>query len=286
MLPIEPLFPKHQMKGQLSISEMKVSPLLNKANRIVGWEATLYDQEQKAMASGTASELETAKRITIAEYLERQFFYQMCQDELICRDFLLTEYPSTCGFAAGFDDEKTKMRSLAEALERWAWSMWIDHRCYISPKIKDIQMTELAEELHSRFDEVLFFKTQFSVFNLKFDFGVSLAIKNKAVFAGSRTGFAGEDLWEHSLIEAHRNYCNFIYGHQNNNIICKRITYFANHPEEALKAIPQENSKKFPDPELLLFKEFETNLPGLFLYRGIIKNTIPWTQGPVNRFVY
>jgi len=199
---------------------------------------------------------------------------------------------STCGFAAGFDQESTKFRSLCEGVERWAWSKWIDDK-YIISSCPAPRLHGLGEYFHGFFESTLFFQKKISMKNspLQQDliFNVVLGFTKDGVFPGSRVTTVSDDLWTHALLEAWRNYNNFQFlqnqTSDNLNWLDKRVLYFGKNKNEAMSQIESAYRYDWQNPEIKFFNGVEFFKKN-FLWRTVIQNYIPWPEGPKSRFVY
>jgi hypothetical protein len=119
---------------------------------------------------------------------------------------------------------------------------------------------------------------------------IFLGLTNNGIFPGSRVSTDSDDLYEHPVIEAHRNLINFKLNNESANssgdIIEQRSMYFGQNKKLALEQIEAASEKIWPEPHLSLLKKFETNIPELFLYRCLFKDFIGWHEGTKERFVY
>lgn len=267
--------------------------LINEDGSIVGCHVSAILNSGVPIGGGTSSSKEIAKRIAIAELLERMFFEKIQRDGL-GRKFMTDIVPSTSGFAFGFNRELTRFRAIAEGMERWIWSKWIDEGYYIKPdNLDENKLTALGKYLYSKFDRVdsysKLFKLKIGEKNLVFKIGIILGVKDDGIFPGSRVSGENADVWEHGLIEAFRH-LNIYQGrskyHHTNNIINDRINYFGSNSKFAFNQIKRSKKIEWPEPKLLLLKEFQTLNKSCFMWRALMENFIPWTNGDRCRFVY
>jgi hypothetical protein len=245
----------------------------------------------EVLASGTNSNWETARQIAIAETLERIAVQSLTGQEAIRVG--LVKVPSTSGFAAGFAEDSTKLRALSEGLERWIWSQWIDRGYVIEEQpTESIQLSPLAEILARDFDRVRFYKKNFYLpgINTHFQFGATLAIRGAGVFAGSRVTLAGQDIWTHGLVEAHRNLSNFkilsAESLKEDDWFMRRVTYFGMNAQRAWDTIAKTKKTDWPAPRLEIFSSVPISENLFCLWRCLFSDFIPWHEGPVDRFVY
>lgn len=278
-----------------SIATLDAQQILNKSGAIVGWNYYFMDKHGSAFAGGTSQTSHIAKQIAVAECFERSLFVRFTSDPQMTAQLLLDESPSASGFAAGFNRSSTSFRSICEAVERWAWSKWIDDKFKIDELDGKPVLNELASHLASFFDRQIFLQkcihTDFQYpFPKKVFFNVYLGFKGEGVFAGSRVAGVDDDPWEHSIIEAYRNFKNFqIHDGLLNpvaSIILQRVMYFGKNLGEALRQIDAASFLEWPSPELRMHTEVETNIEGVYLFRSLCKDFYYWHLGDHKRFVY
>ena len=269
----------------------------------VGWHCYAYLKDGDCFGGGTHQSKETARRIVIAESLERSVFYHLCREfnekkkgeDPLC----LKSHPTTCGFAVGFQDEPTRWRALCEGLERWAWSKWIDDHFFIPRVTVPSSFSRLSEALKSPFEDIQCYQKKMFLLiggkRLFFNFNVFLGFKDKGVFPGSRVVPEHEEQWDHCVIEAWRNWNNFKIYHReesspsHTNSIVERIIYFGKHAQEACKAIACAKENRWPEPQIRLFKKiplWDEDKDSFFVWRCLMKDYFPWDKGSKERFVY
>lgn len=258
----------------------------------IGWHSSAVSSDDLPLSSGSSSTKEIARRIALAELCERSLV-SLISKSINHNDYLMKSFPSTSGFAFGFEVKKTKLRSIAEACERWVWSQWIDKK-YIIEKV-DIDLgalSKLSKFYLSVFDSVSYFKKTITISIEKrvysFDVGIVLGIKKDGVYPGSRTVLSGDEPWEHSLLEAYRHLK--ISEKQSksafDDIIYKRIFYFSINKIEAIRQVESAYKTDWPTPDILLMKEYKVEQENFFLWRTLFKNFTSWTDGGESRFVY
>jgi len=261
----------------------------------LGWKCFIQNSSNNAFAGGTSQSKETALRIAVAEAFERSYLEHIHADKNLKDSFLIQEYPSSSGFAAGFENKKTKFRAICEGLERWAWSKWIDEGFKMNSLSPSKPLSSLANYLSKPFNETYWFEKNFKIQTndfkeLKLKFVVFLGCTNTGIFPGSRVSTEEDDLFEHPIIEAHRNYLNYQL-HLNSpinltDIIQKRTVFYGSNKDLALRQVINATNDNWPLPKIKLLKEFKTDHPNLFLYRCLFEDFIGWHEGDVTRFVY
>lgn len=280
-------------------SEIQEMPILGNNKNALGWHSSILINDGKAIGSGTAKDRHTARRIAVAETVERGFLNHCSSDNIRSEEFMLNLINSSSGFAAGFNDPATGFRSMCEAVERWAWSQWID-KSYLIPQVTPVISDALTQSLLSQFQSVQFYKTSLTVklgdYLRPLQLGIVLGLTNKGIFAGSRVTSPSDDPWEHAAIEANRNFQLFsqLINIDESEIqsltwFQRRILYFGKNRDSALKQIPSVSSIKLQDKwpmPLVVFQKNISPFEGVFIWRTLCHNFIPWHLGPDDRFVY
>lgn len=268
------------------------TPIKSPAGETIGWDCFAYNRQGHCMAGGTDKCMETAIRICVAELFERALFRSL-QINAADRGASSEQMPTTCGFAAGFETSKTRQRSEAEAIERWSWSKWIDDRYRMNElDFKATTVSPLARHHFQKFDTVRLFSRHFFFNGNALHFGVAIGLTSEGAFAGSRVCTVDENPWDHAAVEAARGLENCEYSkvesmnHLNQNIAWQRTLYFSTNRKLAELQIESATKAVWPEPKLKLQRAFETGTQGLFLWRSIIDDYLPWHLGPVDRFVY
>lgn len=265
--------------------------------KVVGYECSLVDDLGDTLSSGTNSDYNLSLRICLAEAIERGCAKKIANDPKLTSEFLINNYPTTCGFAAGFEKNKTKLRAIAEGIERWAWSKWIDDLCGLDEiGFNNILVGKLEEKLFHQFDEYRLFKKQinFNISGEKLDliFVVFIGFTPIGAFPGSRVYINQKNLnfdFNHSIVEASRILNNIKKSKniKNLDIIGKRAFYFGSNKAAAINAIEraQKNQIEWQMPQLQILKQYEFS-KNIFLFRCLMKDYIPWHLGDEKRFVY
>lgn len=268
------------------IQEVEINPF----GIQLGHHVTIFNKEGEALGGGCSEQRETALRIATAEIIERTLFRKISSSSKSF-DFFLQSYPTTCGFAAGFDPQKTLGRSELEAYERWAWSKWIDHKFHI-PKIKvePSQLSLLSQYFYQSFDEVHFYHLKFFNERAPLHLGIALGFKDGGVFPGSRVAITEKELWQHALLESWRHHISFVhmkrFGKKPNSIVDERIQLFGNDARQAIRQIPLAGEELWPQPKLAFQRMMKIPDKEIYLARSLCEDFIGWHDGPANRFVY
>jgi len=284
------------LKTKYNLANILEQPIVDSQNTVVGYHCYAQNKSGTTISGGTFKDKETALRIAVAELIERYFFQELCKTES-AKQYYIDEYPSTCGFAAGFDNKSTRFRAICEGLERWAWSQWIDYRFNLPLDASEKKHTALTQTLGADFDQTFTYSKLFQINisdteALELKLVVFLGCKGDGIFAGSRVGSAGDELWEHAVVEASRNYKNSLFyakhpekiDHKSTFAI--RLLYFSKNKSEALKQISMATNIDWPTSELLVLKQLDTGFDNIFIWRCLFKNYIGWHIGDEKTFVY
>ena len=274
------------------VSSIKSAPISTASKDPIGWSALVLGKNGRPIGSGTACARELATRIAVAEsieWLEREAGFSIEERKTLRCD----DYPTRCGFAAGFEREPTRMRANAEAVERWLWSKWIDSGFFIQETGRP-NFSALGAHYAGQFDQVLYFEKivehNMPGIPASLRLGAVLAIRDGGAFPGSRVCSLNEDPWEHAVIEAWRHYNIFknlrdrpdIYP-----ILSQRLKYFGTNQAAAVTAVLQGRNKDWPTPEIELAIELRhPRIDGYSLFRVISKDYIPWHTGDYKRFIF
>lgn len=266
----------------------------------VGYTISSIDSSGFVLGSGTAGSIAVARAKALNETIERKIFYDLNEEESL--RFCKKKFPSTSGCAVGFDRDSARMRSVFEACERRAWSMWIDRGIPIQLIPEDlIELSPLSSWMANHFEKFrlyrakldlskvgLFAKSQDSVVW----FNVVLGFSGAGVFPGSRVSFNEKMNWEHSFVEAYRH--KVIYDRSKklsdnkDSIFLRRILFHGEDSSEAINQIRSGAGEVCLDGfEIFLSEGQPSNeiLP-FYFYRSLCRDFEPWHQGSVERFVY
>ena len=288
-----------------SYREISEQALIDTDGSLIGWRSYVLDRNLEPIGGGTSKDRLTARRIAVAEFIERRSVAQLLKNSTQKKRFKLDVMPTTSGFAAGFDRESTRFRSICEGIERWAWSCWIDKTCLL-PEVSLPEFTLLGRFHTKPFLEMKAYQRQIAVsselpfqfpcpfpfqFPRIFVFSVLLGFTEQGVFAGSRVTTTHDDPWTHAAVEAWRNHNNYQLAHksQTNPIgsdwLENRVLFFGKNRREAVKQIGQAKNSSWPLLQFDISKGIEA-FPGIHLWRTLCLDFLPWHQGPDHRFVY
>lgn len=286
--------PEMLMSVEPRFSRIEQAPLLGIDNAEIGWHATALSASGDALGSGCHRDANTARIIAISETLERAHFFKLLESTQR-EEFLLSEYPSSCGFAFGFSSEPARFRAIAEAVERWAWSKWIDEG-YAMKALdpKDAVLSPVAIHFASQFESVDYHTVTINVLTevigmLTLRLGIVVARSGDGVFPGSRACLIQDDPWEHALVEAWRHlliYKGLKTDSRDPKGVFGRIKYFGDHGNRAEEQISKARNEHWPEPRLKLLRDVSLPEGQGYLWRALCDDYVPWHLGGSERFVY
>lgn len=258
------------------------------------WQSTLLDDEENPVSSGMANGRLTSRKIALAEYLERRYYRQVVSSDLaVRRAWGIDIIPTACGFAAGFNRDKTIFRSLAEATERWTMTRWIDDGFAIAElQSSDVMpsLDDTSKFLAGQFEKVLFFKkdvlVHFDDKHFVIPVAQTMGLVDGGIYPGSSAQFTGGSIWQHALVESFRH----LLLVRNNNVVNKfpdnKIRYFAKNADLALSQIEKAKKEEWPTPEVLVHKSFAAPNDDYYISRTVFSGWTSWHEGPLERFLY
>jgi hypothetical protein len=275
-----------------NFERLEESPIQS-SSETVGWSVTLLERGNNPIGSGCSSARDTARRVAVAEAIERGVFRSLFKRD--AKPFLLDEFPTTSGFAAGFEDVATKWRAISEGLERWIWSQWIDQKYAIGQiyPAKD-EIGKIGCFFLKEFEDAKFFHKRLTVAvegcSQEFQFAACVGLTDRGAFPGSRVCSPLENPWEHAIIEAWRHTKiakKLTAENALENFYNARVKYFSEHKGEALVSIGSAMKiDEWPEPKLRLLRKVPSLPKGLFVWRALFADFEGWHLGNHKRFVY
>ena len=261
-------------------SELRVN------DQALGWQVTALNSQNKSMSSGFHTDLNQARKIAVAELIERTFVNKVARSS-DAEKWRMSEYPSACGFAAGFELAGTKLRSFCEAVERWALSQWIDRSCPLE-EITRPEISKIAKVLLSDFVSFRVWSRTFVYISesgpLTLHLCVAMALTEQGAFLGSAVRHNQVEAMDHALVESHRHLLISTQDREFEKFPYDRIQFFAKNRSVAEDIVNQDRRQHWPDLKLKLEKEFEG--PFYYVVRTIIEGWEPWTSGSISRMLY
>lgn len=260
------------------------------------WHCTILNNKSIPIGSGFSNDRNLSRKIAVAEYLEDTQYQSICNStEQEKENWGLNKISTGCGFAAGFEVKMTQLRSVAEAVEKWALSKWIDEGYVLKVNESASILSESAyatKYFSDFFDKTSFFEKELIVpFEnklLTIYLGVAVSELNNGIFIGSSAGYQKKHIWQHSLLECFRNYqvssqpikVSEFYFPEN------KIRFFAQNRNIAIEQIQKANKLDWPMPKIILHRVQGFESDQYFLARTIIDGWKSWDEGPIERFLY
>ncbi|USN46702.1 MAG: hypothetical protein H6626_10855 [Pseudobdellovibrionaceae bacterium] len=251
------------------------------------WQVNIITENGMPISGGFGTNLEQARKVAAAEFLERSTVQRLKADESLKKEWLLDVYPTACGFAAGFDKESTKLRSIMEGLERWVVSKWIDDNYHMNEEDSP-HLESLGQYFVSQFDDCRFFFKSLPVLIgdriVVARVAVVVAFSESGAFPGYSAGLEGENVWTHALLEGMRHLLIARNSPRVDRFPYNRIFYFSDHRQKVEAILSKNRREKWPTPQPLFFHS-ET-FDGFYMSRTIFKGWKSWHDGPIDRFLY
>lgn len=259
------------------------------------WHSTVLKYGKIPFAAGFAPTRLNARKIAIAEYLERNSFLEWSRgDSHIKNLWGLNLIPTGCGFAAGFDRNNTVRRSILEAAERWTMSHWIDEQCAID----EIPTSTVARKLDSiskffinQFTAVRFFEKPLllevngQLIGAKV--GFTMGLTDIGIFPGSSAQLSEGNPWQHALLESYRHYLLIKNGPESiDTYPFNKNKFFSKNKDIALKQIASATNQRWPTPKICFHHSQPFMEDQYFIARTIFSGWKSWNQGPIERFLY
>jgi len=103
---------------------------------------------------------------------------------------------------------------------------------------------------------------------MKLSLVIFLGMTDKGIFPGSRVSTNSDELYEHPVIEAHRNLINFKLNNESTvntgDIIEQRSMYFGQNKKLAFEQIEIASKTIWPEPQLSLLKNLKPTFQKYF----------------------
>lgn len=258
------------------------------------WHCLIKDESGFPISGGFGRNKLESRKIAISEYLERTSYYTIAKSGPGIRDsWGLNIIPTACGFAAGFNQYNTIVRSIGEAAERWVMSKWIDDKLFI-PELDEKKMLHILDPvskwLCDQFDSIRFFKKQVQIYFgrhiLLYNIGLTICYSRDGVFPGSSFQYSDNDIWQHALLESFRHLLFTRNSRPINHFPYNKITYFSQNAELGTMQIEAAKGMRWPKPNIKFFRSEKYHNPNYFLVRTILDGWSAWNEGPLQRFLY
>ncbi len=270
------------------IKEIQESPLVIDG-REVAFQVSVISKEGIPLGSGFDQNRDTAQKKAISEAIERRLVENLLASEKQA-EMLLNEYPTSCGFAVGLTLQETKERALAEAVERWLRSKWIDDGYLIMEFPLDVsELNPIEKYFAQQFKLVRLFVHSCSVFFEEREYNINsvitVGLTDKGAFVGSKSAANHKASLLASLVESWRHKALS----QETRVYMPEmdiVKYFSTHRQEALDQIDKAVKRSIPIPKIRLAKEIPLPIQGVFAYRVLCEDFKGWHGPDITRFVY
>jgi hypothetical protein len=259
------------------------------------WHSNILDSSGHSKGAGFGSERLYARKVAVAEFLERRTVREISKRPNAERDaWGMGLIPTACGFAAGFEKSNTIIRSLSEATERWVMSKWIDDNC----SIEEVPVASVSHDLDevsrfivSQFQDVRLFKKV-----VRLDFGnlpvevcvaQTFGLLDEGIYPGSSAQAAVGPIWQHAFLESFRH---LLFVRNNpirpNRFPDDKIHFFSKNASVAISQIDRPKTGLWPEPKVEFHRVEHFAAHGFFLARTILSGWTSWHLGPTTRFLY
>lgn len=258
------------------------------------WHCSIIDEKSFPISGGFGGSREHARKIAIAEFLERMNYYKIYRAPEAHKEWGLDSVSTACGFAVGFHRENTILRSIAEAHERWVMSKWIDEDYFIqelSAEEVEKKLDPVSKFFASHFDKILYFKKDLAVQLddkwITLEIGQTMCLKDNGIFPGSSAQKTGGNLWQHALLESFRHFLAIKNNPDRGDVFPdNKVHFFAKNATIALEQIHRPKKIQWPVPKIKLHRCTHVEDGNYFLARTIVDGWKTWNQGPLERFLY
>lgn len=272
----------------LDFKEIQESPLVLEGKE-VAFHCSVISIDNLPLGSGFALSTHKARQIALNETIERRLVENSIASP-VRFDLLLDEYPTSCGFAVGDCREATKERALAEAVERWLRSKWIDEGYTLGEAaLMHSELSPLERHFVSFFKQLrLFFHTCYIDFEGKQETVNSVVVvgfTERGAFVGSKSMVRYKAPLLPALVEAWRH-LQIALQDDDRMPETAIVKYFAQNKEVALQQIDKARKKEWPMPTVRLSKEVFVPIEGLYCFRVLCHDHRGWHGQDITRFVY
>ncbi|MGE5085446.1 MAG: hypothetical protein ACM3MG_04040 [Bacillota bacterium] len=258
------------------------------------WHCSLLNEDGFPVSGGFGQSREYARKVAVAEFLERMNYEQIKRTSEDPNDWGLDKISTACGFAVGFHRENTIIRSITEAHERWVMSKWIDEDYLIeeiAPNDLDGSLDKVSRYFASHFDKVLYFKKDLVVPIggnwMTIEVGQTMGLKDGGIFPGSSAQKTGGNIWQHSLLESFRHLLAIKNNPLRGDLFPdNKVHFFAKNAQMALAQIYRPKKCNWPIPHIGFHRCDQIADGNYFLARTIVEGWTSWNLGPIDRFLY
>lgn len=198
------------MIEELNLGPFIKKPILNSDRAVVGWTCYARDEIGNLLGSGTAVSLLGAQRAAISEYLEEVLVQKLGAAPNSQFDLMLETQPGRLGFAAGFDNLRTRYRAICAGLEVWAWENIFKRNLSLRVvSSQEMLSSRLTRQLFRSFEKVILCCADFRVGDVSLvdsvmRFHLVLGFQDGSLFVGGKVSYENEDGWTEATVRANR----------------------------------------------------------------------------------
>jgi len=258
------------------------------------WHCSILDDQSFPISGGFAATRDYARKIAIAEFLERMNYHKIYRNPDQHKVWGLDSVSTACGFAVGFHRENTILRSIAEAHERWVMSKWIDEDYLIEEipaEVVEKDLDPVSKFFASHFDKVLYFKKDLAVPIedkwVTLEIAQTMGLKDNGIYPGSSAQKTGGNLWQHSLLESFRHYLAVKNNPDRGDVFPdNKVHFFSKNSQVALDQIYRPKKEQWPVSQIKFHRCEQIDDGNYFLARTIVDGWNTWNQGLLERFLY
>jgi ribosomal protein S12 methylthiotransferase accessory factor YcaO len=270
------------------LKEIQESPFVIDG-REMAFQSSVILNNGYCIGSGFSQNIITARKIALSEAIERKAFFNIYKSKLKS-EYLVDEFPTTCGFAVGTTLKSARDRALAEAVERWLRSKWIDEGfALIELPLNPQGLNSVEKHFISCFEKVRLF-----VHSCEIDVYGILEVVNSVIvvgltpegaFVGSKSTLNDNAPLLSALVEAWRHLRLSESTTQKDPELAV-IKYFAKNKDAALSQISMAQKQGLLNPVLRLLKKVDIPIKDIYCFRAICKDFRGWHGDEITRFVY
>lgn len=270
------------------IKEVQESPFII-GGKELAFQSSVILNTGYCIGSGFSENARISRSIALSEAIERKAFFNIYKSDLKS-DYLADVFPTTCGFAVGNDLQSAQNRAVAEAVERWLRSKWIDEKYYLyEVNILPSELNILEKYFTNFFEKVRVFihTCEINVNGIVevVNSVITVGLSAEGAFVGSKSVLNEKAPLLSALVESWRHLRLSTSSTQKDTEI-KIIKYFARNKEAALTQISNANKNGLKNPELRLLKKVDIPIEGIYCFRALCHDFKGWHGDEIHRFVY
>lgn len=270
---------------------LEVSPIRLSGGDALSFQTSVVDFQGRSLGTGLGKVKEFSILKALNESVERNIFSNVRQCQFRSAEFLIDEHPSSCGFAVAQKKNFARDIAVAEAVERWVRSKWIDENYFIEEsELDNVRTCNLLKWSFEHFRKIRVFEKKLSIVldcrARQANSIIVVAYAKNGAFVGSNTKLDLEADFDHALMEAWRHLRLATSEAKHFEEEKRPIVFFSENFEEADKQIMRANKKNWPSPKLRIVREVPLSTPNFHCVRAICDDYIGWHINDGTRFVY